>query len=172
MQDLENLRFVVSAVRSMFLEEVECLATLAACKSLVSKAQTPLMSVAFLPCLAYPVTEYSTVHTSLCNFVKTQTQLNESSLPVICDEDVCCIVGDIVLQSPKLFKCLIPMLGGFHMTKAPLHCIGKFVKINGLFDTLIETGTFGVKTAKAVAGGTHYVRSFLGMFIPSEVLLK
>ena len=64
------------------------------------------------------------------------------------------------------------MLGGFHMAKALLHCIGKFIKINGLFDTFIETRTFGVKTAEEVAGGTHYVRSFRGMLILSEALLK
>ena len=54
------------------------------------------------------------------------------------------------------------------MAKALLHCIGKFIKINGLFDTLIETGTFGVKTAEEVAGGTHNV----GMLILSEALRK
>ena len=64
------------------------------------------------------------------------------------------------------------MLGGFHMVKALLHCIGKFIKINRLFDTLIETVTFGIKTAEEVAGGTHYVRSFCGMLILSEALLK
>ena len=53
-----------------------------------------------------------------------QARLNQSSLPVICDEGI---------QQPKQFKCLIPMLGGFHMAKALLHCIGKFIKINGLF---------------------------------------
>ena len=64
------------------------------------------------------------------------------------------------------------MLGGFHMAKALSHCIRKCIKINGLFDTLIETGAFGIKTAGEVAGGTHYVRSFCGMLILSEALLK
>ena len=64
------------------------------------------------------------------------------------------------------------MLGGFHMAKALLHCIGKFIKINCLFDTLIETVTFGIETAEEVAGSTHYVRSFRGMLILSEALLK
>ena len=118
-QDLENLHFIVSAIRSMFLDEVECLPTWAACRSLVSKAQTPLIHVGFLPYLPYPVTKYSTVCTTLCNFVKIQTQLNQSSPPVICDEGVLCIVTVIVLQRPEQFKCLIPMLGGFHMAKAP-----------------------------------------------------
>ena len=41
------------------------------------------------------------------------------------------------------------------MAKPILHCI----KINDLFDTLIETNTFDVKAAEEIAGGTHYVRS-------------
>ena len=34
-----------------------------------------------------------------------------------------------------------------HLAKTLLYCIGKFIQINGLFDTLIETGTFGAKRA-------------------------
>ena len=40
------------------------------------RVQTPLMHVGFLPYLPYPVTEYST---GLYNFLKIQTQLNQSS---------------------------------------------------------------------------------------------
>ena len=40
------------------------------------------------------------------------------------------------------------MTRGFHMAKALLHSVGRFMKINGLFGTLIENGTFGVKTAE------------------------
>ena len=64
------------------------------------------------------------------------------------------------------------MLGGFHMAKSFLHCIGKFIKINGLFDTFTETGSMGTNTAEEFAGITHYVRSFNGMLILLEVLLK
>ena len=64
------------------------------------------------------------------------------------------------------------MLGGFHMVRALVHCIGKVLKINCLFYTLIESGTFGIKTVWEVASGTHSVRSFGDMLILSEVLLN
>ena len=48
----------------------------------------------------------------------------------------------------------------------------RIYKINGLFDILIETSTFWVKTAEEVAGGTHYERSFHGMLILLEALRK
>ena len=56
-KDLEKLHFIVSAIRGMVLDKVEYLPTCAACRSLVSKAQTPLMHVGFLRYLPYPVTE-------------------------------------------------------------------------------------------------------------------
>ena len=106
------------------------------------------MHVGFIPCLPYLVTQYRTAYTTLCSFLKIQTHLNESSVKLICDEGVFCIVVEIVLQQLEQFKCLISMTGGFHMAKALLHSVGRFMKINGLFGTLIENGTFGVKTAE------------------------
>ena len=77
MQDLENVHFIVKAIRSMFLDQVESLPTWTTCRSLASKAQTPLMYVGFLPYLSYSVKEYSTVYRYLSSFVKSQTQLNQ-----------------------------------------------------------------------------------------------
>ena len=62
------------------------------------------------------------------------------------------------------------MLGGFHMAKCVLHCIGKFIKGSGLDDVLIETRIFGAKVLEAVLAGTHYVRSFRRMVILSSAI--
>ena len=86
------------------------------------------MQVGFLPYLPHPVTEYDTVYTALKNFLKVLEQLDQKSLPVMCDEGVYSIVANIVLQRPEEFKDIIPMLGGFHMAKALFHCIGKCLK--------------------------------------------
>ena len=74
----------------------------------------------------------------------------------MCDEGVYRIVANIVLQE---FKNIIPMFGGFHMAKALLHCIGKYLKRTGLVDILIQIDKFGIKVVEAVVVGTHYVRS-------------
>ena len=61
------------------------------------------------------------------------------------------------------------------MVKALVHCTVfycKFLKMNCLFDTLIESGTSGIKAVGEVASGTHCVRSFRDMLILSEVLLN
>lgn len=73
---------------------------------------------------------------TLFNF---ETQLNQSSLLLICNYYVFSIVTDFVLQQIEQLKCLISMLGGFYTAKSSLHCNCKFIKINGLFDTLKKT---------------------------------
>ena len=117
------------------------------------------MQVELLPYLLHPVTEYETIYTPLKNFLKLLERLDQKSLPVMCDEGVYRIVANIVLQRPKEFKNIIPMLGGFHMAKALLHCIGKYLKHTSLVDILIQTDTFSIKVVEAVVAGTHYVRS-------------
>ena len=46
------------------------------------------MQVGFLPYLPHLVTEYDTVYTALKNFLKVLEQLDQKSLPVMCDEGV------------------------------------------------------------------------------------
>ena len=58
------------------------------------------------------------------------------------------------------------------MAKPLLHCIGKFIKSNVRFDTLIETGTFDVKQLKMCSNGIHYVRSSRRMLTLPVALLK
>ena len=42
------------------------------------------------------------------------------------------------MQKPSEFTGILPILRGFHMTKALLHYIWKFVKHTGLADALTE----------------------------------
>ena len=75
---------------------------------------------------------------------------------MLCDEGVFRIVLSIYLKKQDKLSNMIPMLGGFHMAKCVLHCIG---------NVLIETGVFGAKVLEATLTGTRYVRSFRGMLI-------
>ena len=83
----------------------------------------------------------------------------------MCDEGVYRIVANIVLQRPEEFKNIILTLRGFHMAKALIHCIGKYLKHTGLVDILIQTDTFGIKVVEAVVAGTYYVRSVRGKLV-------
>ena len=97
---------------------------------------------------------------TLFNF---ETQLNQSSLLLICNYCVFSIVTDFVLQQIEQLKCLISMLGGFYTAKSSLHCNCKFIKINGLFDTLKKPSTCGMQLVpiwKIILWNVDAVRGF------------
>ena len=90
------------------------------------------MQVGFIPFISSLVTDQSTVYTAMKNFNIVLKQLEQDAFPVFCDEGVFRIVLNIYLKKQDEFSNLIPMLGGFHMVKCVLHCIGKFMKGSGL----------------------------------------
>ena len=77
-------------------------------------------------------------------FVALPEHLDQNTIPVFCDEGVFRLVLNIFLKKQSEFKCLIPMLGGFHMAKCVLHCIGKYLNGYGSKDRLVETNSFGI----------------------------
>ena len=85
------------------------------------------MQVGLLPPSPHPLTEYWIVYTGMKHFVSLNVQLKQKTLPVFCDEGVFRIVFDLFRNNLDEFKDLLTMVGGFHMDKAVLHAIGKYV---------------------------------------------
>ena len=134
-------------------------------RSLLSDSNITVMKVGFLPFIPNPVTEASTVFTAMKNFDSLAKNLAQGVLPVFCDEGFFRIVWNIFLQREEEFKCLIPMLGAFHMAKCVLHCIRKYVKGCGLGDSFLETNIFGLKVLESVLSASNYVRALRGIQI-------
>ena len=128
------------------------------------------MHTGFLPYLPHPVTEHSKVFTALHNFVKILSQLNQTALPIFCDEGVFRIVFDIALSSPKEFDKLIPMLGSLHTAKVVEHCIAKYLCGSDVEDALVETCMFGLKAVESMMNGSHHIRSLRGIIILADAL--
>ena len=102
--------------------------TWAWCWLLLSDKTLPIWQVGFLPYFPYPVTMYDTVFTALYNLANVANQLQQYCLPVFCDEGVYCTITKIFLKQPEHFWNLVPMMGGFHMTRAAMHCVGKYLR--------------------------------------------
>ena len=110
------------------------------------------------------------VFTALYNLANVANQLQQHRLPVVCKEGVYCIVTEIFLKQAEHFRNLVPMMGGFHMAKAVMHCVGKYLGGSGMEDAFVETETFGLKVAESVSKGSHYVRAFRGLLVAAEAV--
>ena len=98
---------------------------------------------------------------SRCHYVTLfnfETQLNQSSLLLICNYYVFSIVTDFVLQQIEQLKCLISMFGGFYTAKSSLHCNCKFIKISAYL-------ILSKNPAHVACSWYQYGRSFCGMWM-------
>ena len=62
------------------------------------------------------------------------------------------------------------MMGGFHLAKVAMHCVGKCLRGSEMEDAFVETETFGLKVAQSVMEGSHYVRAFRSLLIAAEAV--
>ena len=106
--------------------------------SLVTDDQMPERTVGFQPILPYPVTRHDTMYTALKNFQNFLGQLNQSNLPIFCDEGLYRIAREIMLLSPDEFSNLTLSLGSFHLLKIYLGYIGKYLLGSGAENIWIE----------------------------------
>ena len=93
-KDHHNKEFILSLIKKGLNEEQESIPSpsWAASHAQISSTNVPIMHTGFLPYLPNPVTEHSTVFTALHNFLKILSQLNQTALPIFCDEGVFRIV--------------------------------------------------------------------------------
>lgn len=144
--------------------------TWSAFNSLVTDEEVAQKIIGFLPVLPYPVTEYATVYTALKNFQDILGQLEQSHLPVACDEGVYHIAREIVMNKPSEFNNIILCLGSFHLIKVVLGAIGKYIDGCGAETIFVESGAFGKNVVRSVLDGTHYTRSLKGLTMLSECI--
>ena len=93
-----------------------------------------LQVVGFLPVLPYPVTEYFTFYTTLCNAKDIAKRLKQRYLPIFCDEGVYYIGRHIQILNEEEFKEIIILLGDFYLIEVACACIGKYSTDSGVND--------------------------------------
>ena len=81
--DISDLDHIINETN-----EEQTMPSWSAFNSLITDEHVTKKNIGFLPVLPYPVTEYSVVYTSLKNFQDVLSQLDQSHLPVTCDEGV------------------------------------------------------------------------------------
>ena len=79
--------------------------TWAAFNSIVSDDKRNVQNVGFLPIIPYPITEFATVYTAMCNFNSILKQLNQKYFPLFCDEGVYRIARHLqLIREKKIWK--------------------------------------------------------------------
>ena len=136
--------------------------------SLVTDEDLTQKITGFLPILPYPVTEYAVVYTALKNFQDFLSQLDQSHLPITCDEGVYHITRAIIMNNPTEFSNLVLCLGSFNLIKVVMEAIGINIDGSGAEIILAESKAFGKNVVRSVFDGTHHTRSLKGLMLLSE----
>ena len=73
-------------------------------------------------------------------------------------------------MKPDQFNNIFLGLGGFHMEKTVLACLGAYLEPSGIFAVLVETQCYGSDVIKSVFSGSHYSRARTAYSMIHEVL--
>ena len=122
------------------------------------------------PILPYPATSYDAVFTTMVNFQDALKQKGDAYGALWADEGVYHIAKEIQLLKSDQFDNLFLGLGGFHMEKIVLACLGAYLEPSGIFTVLVETECFGTDVIKSVISGSHYSRARTAHSMIHEVL--
>ena len=111
------------------------------------------------PILPYPATTFDAIFTTMINFQDVPKQKGDACGGLWADEGVYRIAKEIQLMKPGQFNNIFLGLGGFHMEKIVLACLGTYLEPSGIFDVLVETECYGTDVIKTVISGSHYARA-------------
>ena len=111
------------------------------------------------PILPYPATTYDAIFTTMINFQDALKQKGDTYGGLWSDEGVYHIAKEIQLMKPDQFNNIFLGLGGFHMEKIVLACLGAYLEPSGIFGVLVETECYGTDVIKTVISGSHYSRA-------------
>jgi hypothetical protein len=124
------------------------------------------------PILPYPATTYDSIYTTMINFQDALKQKGDNYGGLWCDEGVYHIAKEIQLLKPDQFNNIFLGLGGFHMEKIVLACLGAYLEPSGIFGVLVETECYGTDVIKTVISGSHYSRARTAHSMIHEVLVS
>ena len=142
----------------------------AAMKSLLISDQHPITACAYTPILPYPATQFDTIFTTMINFQDVLSQKGQEYGPLWSDEGVYRIAKEIQLRHPDKFDNIFLGIGGFHLEKVVISCLGVYLESSGIDSLMVEEEIFGPEVIGSVMNGGNYVRGKRGMFLISEAM--
>lgn len=164
-------RFLIkSNVSDHLLPEVSGVPSWSAFNSLISNDSKKPTTIAFTPIIPHPATQYDTIFTCMVNFQDAFLQTGQECGSLWCDEGVYRIAKELQLLQPEKFSNIFLGLGGFHMAKVVISCIGKYLEDSGVEHVFTENEIFGPKIVQSILKGSHYSRALRGLSLLEEVM--
>ena len=106
----------------------------------------------------------------MINFQDALKQKGDTYGALWADEGVYRIAKEIQLVKPDEFSNIFLGIGGFHMERILLACLGAYLEPSGTFVVLVETECYGTDVIKTVISGSHYSRARTAHSMIHEVL--
>ena len=129
-------------------------------------------SVGFTPLLPYPATEYDTIYTCMKKFQDILHQTLNQCGALWCDEGVYRLEKEMQHLFPETFDDIFLGLGGFHMEKSIIACVGKYLQGSGVDSIFTNNRVFGSGVVTNVLDGGHYTRGIRGLSLYAEVMQR
>ena len=142
----------------------------AAVKSLLDSSTHFIAKCAFSPILPYPVTEYDAIFTAMINFQDMLKQKERENSPLWSDEGVHHAAKEILLLYPQKFSIMFLGIGGFHLEKVVIGCLGTYLESSGIQNLLVEEKVYGPGVVNSVMSGGNYIRGKRGMSLIAEAM--
>ena len=80
----------------------------------------------------YPATEYDTIFTTMINYQDVLKQKERENGPLWSDEGVYHIAKEMQLLYPQKFSNIFLEVGGFHLEKVVIGCLGTYLESSGI----------------------------------------
>ena len=142
----------------------------AAMKSLLVADTHVVTKCAFTPILPYPATEFDSIFTTMINFQDLLKQKQRNNGPLWSDEGVYHVAKEIQLCHPEKFSNIFLGIGGFHLKKVVIGCLGAYLESSGIQNIMVEEEIFGSAVVNSVMNGGNYIRGKRGMSLIAEAM--
>ncbi|XP_065053916.1 uncharacterized protein LOC135682802 [Rhopilema esculentum] len=157
-----KLLFLWKLMRRIFYQSPQCISRFVGWVVLVfGKPESRATTLTFLPPIAKPITDYSTVIECIKQSQSLSAASNMKYTHITVDAGAAMKFYHVLWNNPDEFNDVFIHLGDFHASMEFFGTIGKFVTGSGFEEIVYQAGMCTSGGIKGAISGKHYNRSWL-----------
>ena len=122
----------------------------------ISVNEPCVSNAGYMPLILQPAHELSTLNTALERSIYLADKLKHDFVVITCDQQLFCLLLELVWSAEKFRKRVILRMGGLHIACNFLKAICQQMAGSGLLDAWVESGIISEISATKVAAGKAY----------------